>query len=95
MTVLLQIFSFVRISVKINVSVKKRGIMQIRSVKSLSKSFYLHCVKQASKFARHQHDQVVFMLSFPSTSEYILEKLYERYQEDWLFAIQKMLKGWQ
>lgn len=93
MTVLLQIFSFVRISVKINVSVKKRGIMQIRSVKSLSKSFYLHCVRQASKFARHQHDQVVFMMSFPSTSEYILEKLYERYQGRLVICYTKNAQG--
>ncbi|WP_312541259.1 CDP-glycerol glycerophosphotransferase family protein [Enterococcus sp.] len=54
--------------------------MQIHSMKSLSKSFYLQCVKQASKFTANKHDKVVFMLSFPSTSEYVLDKLYERYQ---------------
>ncbi len=54
--------------------------MRIYSMKSLSKSFYLQCVKQASKRAFHTHDKVVFMLSFPSTSEYVLEKLYQKYQ---------------
>lgn len=55
--------------------------MQIYSMKSLSKTFYLQCVKQASKRAFHTHDKVVFMLSFPSTSEYLLDKLFQKYQQ--------------
>jgi CDP-glycerol glycerophosphotransferase (TagB/SpsB family) len=55
--------------------------MSYLTVESLSKSFYLQCVKQVSRFSYKKKDKVVFMLSFPSTSSYILEKLYKHYED--------------
>lgn len=42
---------------------------------------YLLGVNQTSKFSRKEHQRIVFLLSFPSTSQDILEALYQVYGE--------------
>jgi CDP-glycerol glycerophosphotransferase (TagB/SpsB family) len=80
MTVLLQIFSFFLISVRIRVSVKE-AITIINYLKPLAKTIYLLPIKWLSKVKRKKNNHIVFFLSFPSSSEYILDKLIEKYRE--------------
>jgi CDP-glycerol glycerophosphotransferase (TagB/SpsB family) len=47
----------------------------------LAKTIYLLPIKWLSKVKRKKNKHIVFLLSFPSSSEYILDKLIEKYRE--------------
>lgn len=53
--------------------------MQNKKVMTLYKSIYLRCVRSASRFSFQKHNKLMFLLSFPSTSEYLLDELCEKY----------------
>lgn len=56
---------------------------------SILKELYLCSVKLKSKFSKKKHDKIVFLLSFPETSEYILESLFERFGTDIIICYTK------
>ncbi|KAF1304833.1 CDP-glycerol glycerophosphotransferase family protein [Enterococcus sp. JM9B] len=43
------------------------------------KSFYLFLVEQRSKRPAEKNDKIIFLLSFPSTSRWVLSELYKKY----------------
>lgn len=45
------------------------------------KQSYLFTIKRFAKKNKKQHQQIVYLLSFPSTSNYIIEKLFQKYQK--------------
>ncbi len=47
----------------------------------LLKLSYLELIKQVAKNSKEQHQQVVYLLSFPNTSGYIIDRLYQQYKE--------------
>lgn len=47
---------------------------------SLIKELYLISVGLSSKLKRKNHDKVVFLLSFPETSIYVIDELYKKYE---------------
>lgn len=51
----------------------------MRAIISLSKDIYIRLVKKSAAKTKTTHQKVVFLLSFPSTSQYVLQKLYEKF----------------
>ena len=45
------------------------------------KQSYLFTINRFAKKNKKQHQQIVYLLSFPSTSNYIIEKLFQKYQK--------------
>lgn len=47
----------------------------------LLKHSYLEMIKRVAKNSKGQHQQIVYLLSFPNTSSYIIDRLYQHYKE--------------
>lgn len=61
----------------------------MRVITSLSKGIYIRLVKKSAAKAKIPHQKVVFLLSFPSTSQYVLQKLYEEFGDRLLICYVK------
>lgn len=55
--------------------------MIIKMIKSLAKSVYLLPIRMLASKQLPKNNHIVFLLSFPSTSDYILSKLADKYKE--------------
>lgn len=55
--------------------------MITNSITTYLKSFYLIAVNMVSKLSKKKHNNIIFLLSFDSTSYYILEELYKIYKK--------------
>lgn len=50
-------------------------------ITQLSKLVYLYLINILSKPSIKKENYIIFLLSFPSTSDYLLENLYKKYGE--------------
>ncbi len=53
----------------------------MNSIVSLGKDFYLTLVKKSCQKVKNKHQKIIFLLSFPSTSHYLLQKIYEKFED--------------
>ncbi|EOT29626.1 CDP-glycerol glycerophosphotransferase family protein [Enterococcus saccharolyticus] len=61
----------------------------MRVITSLSKDIYLKLVKKSADKTKLPHQKIVYLLSFPSTSSYVLKKLYEKFGNKLLICYTK------
>jgi len=67
---------------QIHVELKRIGGKSLlkKQITLLSKDLYLLLIRMVSKSTKGKNNQIVFLLSFPSTSETMLEALYEAFE---------------